>query len=317
MFELSQLRCFVVVAEELHFGRAATRLNMTQPPLSRQIQMLERIFGTRLFNRSSRSVELTTAGIHLLPEARRILALSESSIKEIRRLTRGEAGSLSIGFTASAGSSFLPMLLMRCREQLTNVQLELKEMVTREQTEALTAGQIDIGLLRPPAGPHYHSICVLQDRLLAALPASHSLATGAAPAIEDFNNLPFIMYSPDESEYFYDLVTSIFRERGVSPDFVQHVTQIHSILALVRAGLGVALVPEAASNLQFAGVSLRPLTTQPARPVELLMAWLPNNSNPVMKRVLDIARTLAARQKNKDAPWQQSAINTPRASIDT
>jgi DNA-binding transcriptional LysR family regulator len=150
MFELSQLRCFAAVAEELHFGRAAARLNMTQPPLDRQIQLLEHALGVGLFERTSRSVRLTPAGRAFHAEARRVLDLAEGAGLAAKRVARGEAGSITIGFTAAASYGFLPRLLAAARAAMPGVDLALKKMVTADQTEALSSGQIDLGLLRPP-----------------------------------------------------------------------------------------------------------------------------------------------------------------------
>lgn len=138
MFDLNQLRCFVTVAEELHFGRAAARLNMTQPPLSRQIQVLEHIIDAPLLERTSRSVRLTPAGRSFLPEARRILKLAESASQVARRIALGKSGSLKIGFTAAAAYGFLPELVAACRAKLPEVDFSLKEMVSGDQFEALT-----------------------------------------------------------------------------------------------------------------------------------------------------------------------------------
>ena len=148
MFELSQVRCFVAVAEELHFGRAAARLNMTQPPLSRQIQILERILGVKLLQRGNRLVRLTPAGQSFLTEARLILKLTESAALLARRVAEGKAGSVNIGFTAASSYSYVPELVAACRQQLPDVELILKEMVSGDQLKRLGAGEIDIGLLR-------------------------------------------------------------------------------------------------------------------------------------------------------------------------
>ena len=150
LFELSRVRCFVAVAEELHFGRAAARLNMTQPPLSRQIQILERILGVILLQRGNRLVKLTPAGQSFLTEARLILKLTESAALLARRVAKGKAGSVNIGFTAASSYSYVPELVAACREQMPDVELILKEMVSGDQLKGLGAGEIDIGLLRPP-----------------------------------------------------------------------------------------------------------------------------------------------------------------------
>jgi DNA-binding transcriptional LysR family regulator len=291
LFELSQLRCFVAAAEELHFGRAAARLNMTQPPLSRQIQILERVIGVRLLERTSRIVRLTPAGRRFLPEARRILHLAESATLSSRRTAGGEAGAITIGFTASAAYSFLPQLIIAARARLPGVDFVLEEMVTAEQIEALEGHQIDVALLRPPVRRELHSVRVVREPLLMALPAGHPLARGRLPTLKDCDGEPFVTYSPYEARYFYDLLAGIFGKAGVAPRYVQHMTNVHAILALVRAGLGIALVPAAAASLRFEGVTLRAVETRPARPVELFLAWSRASDNPALPAFLEIARS--------------------------
>ena len=149
MLEISQLRCFVAVAEELHFGRAAERLNMTQPPLSRQIRLLEHQVGTPLFERTNRVVRLTAAGKAFFPEAGRILRLTEEAAVTARRVAQGDRGSIAIGFTATFGYGVLPDLVRGLHDRSPNISLTLKEMVTSAQLEALAMGQLDVGLMRP------------------------------------------------------------------------------------------------------------------------------------------------------------------------
>ncbi len=296
MFDLSQLRCFVAVAEELHFGRAAARLNMTQPPLSRQIQVLEHILDAALFERTSRSVRLTPAGRSFLPEAKRLLKLAESAALVAKRIASGKAGSIKIGFTAGAAHSFLPALITECRARLPEAELFLKEMVSSDQLEALESGQIDVGLLRPPvARPELDSFRVVSEPLLAALPKGHALARRSGLTIRDFDGEPLVMYAPFESRYFYDLLVTQFAKAKILPHYVQHLSQIHSILALVRAGLGLALVPQSASSLRFRDVVLRPVKLQPTRPVELHLVWPRDHEIPLLPTFLAIARDLAAR----------------------
>src|SRR6516165_2250826 len=149
MFEISQLRCFVAVGEELHFGRAAQRLNLTQPPLSRQIRLLEHQVGTQLLERTSRVVRLTAAGKAFFPDAARILRLAEEAASTAQRIAKGEKGSIAIGFTAAFGYGVLPEIVRRLRERAPGISLTLKEMVTGSQLEALHSGQLDVGLMRP------------------------------------------------------------------------------------------------------------------------------------------------------------------------
>ena len=295
MFDLNQLRCFVTVAEELHCGRAATRLNMTQPPLSRQIQVLEHIIDAPLLERTSRSVRLTPAGRSFLPEARRILKLAETASQVARRIALGKTGSLKIGYTAAAAYGFLPELIAACRARLPEVDFSLKEMVSGDQLEALASGQIDAGLLRPPiARPEFATRRVVAEPLLAAIPKKHPLANAATIAIKDFDDQPFVMYSPYESRYFHDLLVALFTRADVLPRYVQHVGQIHSILAMVRAGLGVSIVPAAATNLKLADVRLRPLKLRTQTPVELFMVWRRDHENPLLPSLVEIAGELAS-----------------------
>ncbi len=283
MFELNHLRCFVAVAEELNFGRAAARLNMTQPPLSRQIQLLEHHVGTRLLERSSRQVRLTAAGRGFLPEAARILRLADEAAVNARRLAAGAAGSLAVGFTASVGYRLLPLLVKQLRARCPGLHLTLREMVTSAQLEALDARQIDLGLLRPPV-EHRDLVTRpgLAEPLVLALPETAARDWPRQPTLKSLHRQPFLMYSPFEARYFHHLVDGLLERAGVAPDIVEHVTQIHSMLALVRAGLGVALVPESAAMLRPEGVVYRPIRTTPARPVSLLLAWRKDNDNPVL-----------------------------------
>lgn len=290
MFELIQLRCFVAVAEELHFGRAAARLNMTQPPLSRHIQVLERILKVALFHRNSRSVRLTAAGAAFLGEAMRIVEMTDSSIATARAAAEGQMGMVSLGFTAASGYSFLPRFISHLQEQMPGVRLLLKEMVSGEQLEALLSGRIDLGLLRPPVRrPDLDSMKVLQERFIVCSHASVP-AADRPKELADFDGLPVIMYAPDKARYFHDLLTGLFASARAEPKLVQHLAQIHSILMLVSAGHGFALVPETSNRLHPEDVTFSEL--EDAQPiVELHAAWRQNNENPALDVVLDILRT--------------------------
>lgn len=292
MFELSQLRCFVAAAEELHFGRAAQRLNMTQPPLSRQVQLLERILGVTLLDRTSRSVRLTPAGRAFLLEARRILRLAESAALATRRIASGDAGRIAVGFTAASGYSFLPRMIQLAKTRLPNVDLTLREMVSGEQIEALLTGRIDVGLVRPPMNRlEFDKLPVVTEPLVAALPSGDPRLDQATLTPADFDGKPFIMYAPEGAQYFHNMLVSMFDGAGVSPTYVQHMSQIHSMLALVHAGLGAAMVPEAAMRLHFDDVHFRPVATKPERPVELFMAWRRDNDNPTLAPLLELCAT--------------------------
>ena len=296
MFELSHLRCFVAVADELHFGRAAGRLGMTQPPLSRQIQQLEHQLDVELLNRSSRSVRLTPAGRSFLIEARRILHLAEGAALSAKRISAGTDGSIALGFTASTGYSYLPRLLTAAHAQLRNVDFVLKEMVTVDQLDALSSGRIDVGLLRPPVDhDELDSFPVMRERLVCAMPLHHTLAKRRNVSIRDFDHEPTIGYSPFEARYFYDLVASVFQSAGSVPRYAHYMTQILSILALVQAGIGIALVPESARQLRFENVMIRDLDPSPGQPIELHFTWRRSNDNPALGAFLVLARELAAK----------------------
>ena len=295
MFELSQLRCFVAAAEELHFGRAAQRLNMTQSPLSRQIQLLERILDVTLLERTSRSVSLTPAGRVFLIEARRIVRLAESAALSARRVAKGDAGRVAIGFTAVSGYNLVPQIVAQARAGLPNIELELREMVTTEQVDALLTGLIDIGFVRPPLDRHeFETMCVRVEPLVAALPAGDPRQAKPVLHLDDFDGQPLIMYARQGAGYFHQMLVRLFDDAGVAPLYVQHVTQIHSMLGLVHAGLAAAIVPESASGLHLNDVQFRRLATEPERPVELHMAWRRDNANPALEPMRRLCAETAA-----------------------
>jgi DNA-binding transcriptional LysR family regulator len=284
MYELSQLRCFVAVGEEMHFGRAAERLNMTQPPLSRQIRLLEHFVGTPLLERSSRSVRFTAAGRAFFPEATRVLRLAEEAASTARRIAKGEKGSLAIGFTAAFGYATLPEMVRRLHIRVPSVSLTLKEMVTSEQLDALDACQLDIGLMRPHA-PHGSLETVLLGRegLLLAVPRSDAERWPDIPTLATLEGQRFLSYSPYEAHYFYQLVQTVLSQAGVTPNIVDYVPQIHTMLALVGCGVGAALVPEVASRLRFEGVSVRRIRMKPTKPVEMVYSYRKDNDNPILE----------------------------------
>lgn len=281
MFEISQLRCFVAVAEELHFTRAAERLNMTQPPLSRQIRMLEHSVGVVLLERSSRAVTLTAAGKAFLPEATRILRLAQEAAVKARRTARGEQGMLSIGFSAASGYSLLPEVVRGIRQACPDVALNLKELVSTAQVEALNAGEIDLALMRPHTiNSELESVLMVTESLMLAVQASEAAAWPAEPTLACLHGRPFIMYSPYEARPFYQMLSERFARQGVVPDIVEHIGQVHTMLALVGAGLGAALIAEGACRLKFEGVVTRRVVA--TDPVQQVCAYRRDNDNPVL-----------------------------------
>jgi DNA-binding transcriptional LysR family regulator len=301
-----------VTAEELHFGRAAVRLHMTQPPLSRQIQLLERGLGVQLLERSSRQVKLTPAGSTFLPEARRIIRLAETSALAARRVAKGDTGRIAIGFTAVSGYSFLPRIVARARSSLPHFELELFEMVTSDQFESLMTGQIDIAFVRPPVEQaSFDSRLILKEALVAALPVGDPRCAQSALSPSDFDGRPLIMYSRIGAGYFNNMLTRLFDAAGALPEYVQHVTQIHSMLGLVRAGLAAAFVPASAIELHMENLEFRDFVTTPALPVELLMVWRRDNDNPALQAMLSLCAEFAGDAGHEFAASGRPLTPTP------
>ncbi|KWR70382.1 MULTISPECIES: LysR family transcriptional regulator [Glutamicibacter] len=290
MFTLDQARSFVAVAEELHFGRAAERLNMTQPPLSRQIQKLERTVGVELLERDNRRVALTAAGHAFLQDARRLVVAAERAPDNARRIAAGQLGELRIGFTAASGFSLLGTLLEEISAQMPQVHLELAEMVTGEQVDALLDGDIDLGLARPPFDENlFESALLLTEGLYVAVPSGHRLAKLQREVLfEDLRHEPLIMHSSTKARYFYDLVV---RRIEIEHKNVRHtVSQVLTMIALVSAGRGIAFVPESAKLLGVGGVSYLRLGEVTDDPVQLHAIWSKSSRNPALERLVSIVR---------------------------
>lgn len=284
MFEISQLRCFIAVAEELHFSRAAERLNMTQPPFSRQIRLLEHQVGVPLLERTSRAVRLTPAGKAFLPQAARILRSAEEAVFTARRAARGEQGSLAVGFTSASGYSLLPEVVRRLRERLPGVSLNLKELVSTAQVEALNAGELDLAIMRPHTiNSELESRRLVTESLMLAVHEREAASWPLEPTLQSLHGRPFIMYSPHEARPWYLMLHERFARAGVMPDIVEHIGQIHTMLALVSSGVGVALIPTAAARLQLRGVVLRTMQTDPPAPVQTVCAYRRDNGNPILE----------------------------------
>lgn len=290
------------MAEELHFGHAANRLNMTQPPLSRQIQMLEYALNVQLFLRTSRSVQLTPAGQSFFAHARRIIALAENAASSAQRVSKGEAGLIRLGFTAASSYSFLPMLLGYIKLELKDIEVELSEMVTIQQMEALRESRLDLGLVRPPVDePGMATTRIACERLLLAVPRTHRFASGPPRSLKDLAGEPFITFSPVQGRYFYELIAGMLCRANVSVRYVQHVSQVHSILALVSAGIGISMVPETAAKLHFEGVELCEMLDPPTF-AELYLAWNTDNDNPALPAFRDLVIRRFASTLDKGHP---------------
>jgi DNA-binding transcriptional LysR family regulator len=292
--ELRQLRYFVTVAEELHFGRAAARLHMTQPPLSQAIAALEDGLGTALFLRNRRTVALTPAGSALLPEARRILSEAALLPELARRAASGEAGRLALAFITSADYSVLPPFLRRYSERYPGVQLALQEATSDVQVDELLRGRIDAGLLIPPlpdrARAELDYMKVLDEPLILCAPTGLLRKKGPV-ALRNLPALPLIIFPREISPALHDAILSCFRAAGITPAIGQQAIQMQTIVSLVSAGMGLALVPQSVSNLMRPGVEYRALAD--ATPlVETGIAWRRDNPSPVLKGFLELLRTI-------------------------
>jgi DNA-binding transcriptional LysR family regulator len=293
MLELSQLNSFVAAAEEMHFGRAAIRLNMTQATLSRQIQALEHALNVELFERANRAVRLTTAGQVFLPEAKRILAMLESATNWTRRAWQGQSGVIRLGFVASAAFVDLPDILRQAKKKLPDVQILLKEMTTAVQKDAILANMIDVAILRPPIDHgKFGAFRIRNEQFFAALHANDPRARKSKLTLQDFDSQEYIMYSVEGAGYSNAMLTAMFDRAGVTPVMVHHLDQNHSILSLVSAGLGAAMVAEGVTRLAFENVVYRPVDTEPAKPLEMFMLWRKKNDNPALPAFLALCRSL-------------------------
>lgn len=290
---LRHLRYFVTVAEERHFGRAAERLHMAQPPLSQAIRNLEAEVGAQLLHRTTRRVELTDAGSAYLLRARAILGEVDAAADEARRVAAGSVGHLAIGCVGSATYSLLPALSRRLAEELPGVDFSLRgEMLAPDQVEAVRTGEIDVGLLRPPVTDPTVTVAPLRkDRLVVALPADHALASRRQVSVGELGGVDLIIHSADRTSVMYDVVIGLLRDAGVQPRIRHEVGETSTLITLVAGGLGAAVVPEPVTALALEGVTYRPLV-RPATTVELAVAHRSDRSEPHLLRTIEVLRTL-------------------------
>ena len=257
--DLRQLRYFVAVAEELHFGRAAQRVGIAQPPLTQQIQKVESLLGCRLFDRGRKTV-LTAAGAALFEEARRILAQVDHAVEFTRRTARGESGRLRVGAPPSIMLSALPAAIRKYRQLYPGVQFTLRELSTSAIEDALSREEIDVGFLREtrPAPP-LASRVLLEEMLVAVLPARHSLAAQKTLTLGSLRREPFVFFPRRLGPAFYDKLLSFCSQAGFAPRVVQEATQWQSVVSLVESGMGVSLAPGCVQRFRWKGVIYRPL----------------------------------------------------------
>ncbi len=293
--ELRHLRYFVAVAEELHFGRAARRLHLAQPPLSQQIRSLEEKLGVRLFHRTSRRVDLTAEGHLFLDHARLVLGQAARAVEMVRAVGRGEGGRLRIGFVASSLYSIVPAILRDFHHGHPKVEIRCFEMNPPRQIQALRQREIDVGFVRTLVKEDdLMSHLLVKESLVLALPAEHPHAGGAHAQLAQFANESFVLIARANAPAYYDSLINVCREAGFTPRAGQEAGEWQTVLALVAAGLGVALVPASLRNWQRPGVAylaLRPRTGD----VPLNLVWRGKEAQPLVDAFVATATQIAKR----------------------
>lgn len=258
--ELRLWRQFVTVAEELHFGRAAMRLHMTQPPLTQAIAQLERSLGVTLFARTKRSVQLAPQGLALLPHAQALLQQAKALVLEARALAGGEAGRLRLAFVSTVGFSILPPWVMAFRHEFPGVQLDLVEATADVQLQLLLAGEVDAGFILHAEGFSVQGMqrrVVVREPLVLSVPDSHALARRKIVRLQDVWACPLVSFPRRIAPSLHDALFGLYHEAGQLPVVAQEAIQMQTIVNLVSAGLGVAWVPASVQQFQRPGVVYR------------------------------------------------------------
>jgi DNA-binding transcriptional LysR family regulator len=288
--ELRHLHYFIAVAEELHFSRAAERLHISQPPLSQQIRDLEDELGVKLFERTKRQVQLTEAGKVFLERSYQVLAQLEQAIVATQQIGRGEVGRLAIGFVGSAIYTVLPEILRVFREQFPAVELQLRELTTAQQIQALYDKQVDVGIVRSVISePGLSMECFLPESLVLALPETHPLSAQTQVSLSTLADELFILFPAKMGPVFYEQIINMCQQAGFRPKVAQEAVQMETIVGLVAAGLGIAIVPTSLQNFHRDGVVYRPLKEEISN-TGLYLAWRQHDSSPVVRAFLGLAR---------------------------
>ncbi|HWV08770.1 MAG TPA: LysR family transcriptional regulator [Pseudomonas sp.] len=291
MIEFRQLRYFTLLAETLHYGRAAELLHITQPPLSRQISALEQELGVQLFNRTSRTVQLTQAGEQFYRQAKALLDDLDGARRNAQATARGDQGELRLSFTMSAAWNLLPRLIKAYTTERPSVQLHLSETLPRDLQSALSSGSTDIGIAFPSHLPrHLRYQALHHEPLCAVLPADHPLAAQARIDVAQLADEPFISFPASTAPALHEALFRCCRENGFTPLIRLETHLQQTIVNLVSAGLGVALVPDSMRRMQLEGAVLRPLLDSPR--IEQGLYWNGDNDNPCLPGFLDCARRL-------------------------
>lgn len=306
MIETRLLRQFVAVAETLHFNRAAERLHMAQPPLSQAIRRLEGEIGAALFERTNRSVALTPAGAAFLETARRMLESLEEGVAHTRRVAQGMDGHLTLTFINIAPYASLLRALRDFRGAFPAVAFTLQEATTQEQVQALEAGRADIGFMRNPGAttPSLRFGTLLREPIQVALPAAHPLAAQAVVPLAALKDEPFVASPRRLGQGFHDQLIQLCQTAGFVPRVAQEARQLQTVVALVAAGFGVALLPASLAQAACGDIVFRAIAADAPAPLlhlDLLIGWNPERASPVRDRLIDAVLQTVGSEKGDSA----------------
>lgn len=291
--DVRHLRYFVAVAEELHFSRAARRLNISQPPLSQQIKELEQEIGVALFRRTRRRVELTSAGRALLARAQRMIDDLAELPEAARRAERGEVGQISVGFIHTAGYSLLPAVIRAFRDAYPAVEVTLEQLGSLFQTAELERGRIDIGFTWSSAvKDHMDSLRIVQERFVVALPRDHRLTNRKTLDLAEFAGETFVSFPQDRSPALHDAIVQLCTSAGFVPRVRHEADSVHTVLGLVAAGCGVGIVPSSAAEISTREIAFCRLKQK--KPLaEISIQWRKGEPSPVVARFVATARKVS------------------------
>jgi DNA-binding transcriptional LysR family regulator len=307
-FDLRQLRQFVAVAEELHFGRAAERLRLAQPALSQTVQRLEQEIGTQLFERNNRRVALTDAGDVLLEHARRLLADADSALHAVQRAGRGQTGSLVVAYAGTGAFLQVPALIRRFIERHPAVHVDLRAMAAAAQVAALRSRQLDVGFMRrPERSEDFRSAIVARDSLLIAIGRKHPIAAQAKITLRDLEHERFIIFSGEAAWWDQAETLLLCQEAGFTPETVQSSRELFSSLSYVQAGVGVSIVPASITRMAWPDVRFEPIDSQRAES-HIAAVWHRDNCLPVVQEFLASALEPGAADDVEESPVANSRL---------
>ncbi len=287
--ELRHLRYFLALADELHFGRAASRLGIAQPPLSQQIRRLEDLLETRLFDRTSRRVELTDAGRAFRAEASRVLAAVAGAVGAVHRAGRGETGELRVAFAATVMFLDLPQIIRTFRDRFPLVHLDLREMPTGPQLDGLRNGDIDLGFVREPgADSELEIVTVMREPLRIAIHVGHPLASRPGLSVADLAEEPFVLFPQELAPGLHAQVMGLCRRAGYAPRVVEESRELYTSVSLVEAGIGVSILPASVEKLGWRNVRYLPIPGEAE--TRIAAAWSRNRARPVVAAFMGVVR---------------------------